>query len=77
MKINRGKGIGVSQSLVFTNETGEELVLMDDISMIRVTTDNTDFDEIIEGYFGFVDDNNICVGDEKIPIEYIEEIEFV
>lgn len=76
MKINRGKEILTTTSLVIANDD-EEITLMDELTVIKVTTDNTDFEKVIEGFFGYVDETTICVGDEKIPMEYIEEIEII
>ena len=79
MKINRGKDMSINSSLIFaaTKPGEEDLILIDEITLIKVTTDDTDFDKVVEGFFGYVDDQTICVGNQMIPIEYIEEIEII
>ena len=51
----------------------EEITIKDG-DEIRVVTDGTEFDEVIEGSFEFIDENTICVDDEMIKLEYIKEI---
>ncbi len=72
MKINRGNNVEVSSALVFSKE-GEVLVLKDGMK-IKVITDNTDFDEVLEGEFTFVDDDTLDVDGTSIHIDYVEEI---
>lgn len=54
-----------------------DLGLVDEQTLVKVKTNNKDFNEVIEGYFGYVDDETIHVGDEIIPIKYIDEIEII
>lgn len=51
----------------------EEITIKDG-DEIKVITDGTDFDEVVEGVFEFIDENTICVDDELIKLEYIKEI---
>lgn len=72
MKINRGNNVEVSSALVFSK--GEEVLVLKDGMNIRVVTDKTDFDEILEGEFTFVDDYTLDVDGTSIHIDYVEEI---
>lgn len=73
MKINRGKNVDITSALVISN-VEEELVLVNGM-FIKVITDETEFDREIKGDFEYLDDETVIVSDERIPIEYIEEIE--
>lgn len=73
MKINRGKNVDITSALVISN-VEEELVLVNGM-FIKVITDETEFNREIKGDFEYLDDETVIVSDERIPIEYIEEIE--
>ena len=81
MKINKGKDINAVSSLVIANMNGNEpdLILLDGISYIRVITDGTKYDKIIEGIFEYSSFNKVGIDDYSyiIPLEYIEEIEIL
>lgn len=76
MKINRGKNVSVCSALIFENvlKNEEEALVLKDGMRIKVITDNTDFDEVLEGEFTFVDDDTLDVDGTSIHIDYIEEI---
>lgn len=76
MKINRGKNISVCSALIFENvlKNEEETLVLKDGMRIKIITDNTDFDEVLEGEFTFVDDDTLDVNGTLIHIDYIEEI---
>lgn len=72
MKINRGRDVKIYNALVFIK--GEEILILKDGVQIKVITDNTEFDEVLEGEFTFAYDDAIEVNGTSIHIDYIEEI---
>lgn len=75
MKINRGKNVEIDRVLILTR--GEEKLILTEGDFIEVTTDETDFSKTYAGMFEFNDSDRIIVGEEDIPIEYIEEIKIL
>lgn len=76
MKINRGKNVDICSALVFENvlKNEKETLILKDGMNVRVVTDKTDFDEILEGEFTFVDDDTLDIDGITIHIDYVEEI---